>query len=305
MQNTMQVTLLSITNQAIGKKALPKQFQETIRPDLVKKACEVIMANTRQPYGAFSEAGKRHSAKLSRRRRDYKTSYGIGISRVPRKIISRRGTRFNWVGAFAPGMVGGRRSHPPKADKQWELKINKKERRKAIRSALAATMMSEVVKRRGHAVPAEYPFIVEAKLEELNKAAQVQEVLEKFGLKKELERASRRKVRAGKGKWRGRKYDTAIGPLLVVSKECPLLAAARNIPGIDAVPVHQLNAALLAPGADVGRLTIFTEPALVRLEQEGLFLQDGRSKKTNAEKPAVPVQQKASKPAAKKAAQKK
>ena len=47
----------------------------------------------------------------------------------------------NWVGAFAPGTVGGRRAHPPKSEKIWSKKINKKENAKAIRSAISATLL--------------------------------------------------------------------------------------------------------------------------------------------------------------------
>ena len=131
----MKLPIYTLTKSETGKKDLPVQFSELIRPDLIERAVFTIQSNKRQPYGADPRAGLRHCGNLSRRRNNYKTSYGHGISRVPRKILSSRGTRFNWAGAIAPGTVGGRRAHPPKADKVWSQKINKKERRKAIRSA--------------------------------------------------------------------------------------------------------------------------------------------------------------------------
>ena len=85
---------------------------------LIKRAVLTLQNNKRQRYGANPEAGKKVSAALSKRRRKYRGSYGHGISRVPRKILSRRGTSMNWQGAFAPGTVGGRRAHPPKAEKK-------------------------------------------------------------------------------------------------------------------------------------------------------------------------------------------
>ena len=157
----MKLSIIDKTNAQKGKKELPAQFNEAVRPDIILRAVLSIQSNKRQKYGAFSEAGKRPSAKLSRRRRDYRGSYGIGISRVPRKILSRRGTRMNWAGAFAPGMVGGRRAHPPKADKEWSQKINKKERRKAIRSAMSATMNKELISLRGQLMPENYQFIID------------------------------------------------------------------------------------------------------------------------------------------------
>jgi len=267
----MKVPVLNATKTEVKKVDLPPQFAEPVRKDLVKRAVQAIEKNTRQPYGADPMAGKRASAELSRRRRKYRGSYGTGISRVPRKILSRRGTRMNWVGAFAPGTVKGRRAHPPKAEKIWSVKLNIKERRKAIRSAMAATMVKALVEKRGHKVPDTYPFVLDGKAEAMDKTKSVVEMLNKLGLDKELERTSERKVRAGIGTMRGRKYKSKKGPLLVVSEKCKLQDAAKNIPGIDIVKVDKLNAKHLAPGTDIGRLTIFTDKALDRISKEMLF----------------------------------
>src|SRR3990167_8005974 len=146
----MKIGIKDAQGKKVGETNLPQQFNEEMRPDLVRRAFLVIRGHDRQPYGADPEAGMRTSAKISRRRRKYRGSYGFGISRVPRKIMSRRGTRMNWVGAFAPGMVGGRRAHPPKSEKIQHKKINEKERIKAIRSAISATVSKDVVAKRGH-----------------------------------------------------------------------------------------------------------------------------------------------------------
>ena len=110
-----------------GTKDLPIQFHEQVRTDLIQRAVLSLQAEGRQAYGTKPGAGTRQVSEISRRRRDYKGTYGIGISRVPRKIMSRNGTRMNWVGAIAPGTVGGRQGHPPKAEKNWTQKINEKE----------------------------------------------------------------------------------------------------------------------------------------------------------------------------------
>ena len=267
----MTLSVFNTTKTEIGKKDLPRQFSEPVRKDIIKKAVLAINANTRQPYGADPMAGKRASAELSRRRKKYRGSYGIGISRVPRKILSRRGTRMNWVGAFAPGTVKGRRAHPPKAEKIWKQKMNIKERRKAIRSAMSATIVKPRVENRGHIVPEVYPFILDSKVEAMDKTKDVLAMFEKIGLAKELERVKEKKVRAGKGTMRGRKYRKKTGPLIVVSDKCGLLKSAKNLAGIDIVKVDKLNAKHLAPGVSIGRLTIFTDKAIERLEKEGLF----------------------------------
>ena len=71
---------------------------------------------------------------------------------------------------------------------------------------------------------------------------------------------------------RGRRYQTPRGILIVVSGDCPVLAAAANVPGVDITYVDALNATLLAPGALAGRVTLWTEPALKILTEKKLFL---------------------------------
>lgn len=267
----MKLKILSPTNSEKSSVELPEIFSEPIRFDLIKKAVEVVQANRRQPYGADPRAGKKCSAELSRRRRKYRGSYGHGISRVPRKILSRKGTRLNWVGAFAPGTVGGRRAHAPKASKIWAKLINIKERRKAIRSAIAATILKDLVVDRGHRIPATYPFGISDDFESFNMTKDVNKALLTLGFQDELTRTEEKTFRGGKARLRGRKFRIKVGPLLVVSKECPLLKSADNIAGVEIVKVNNLNAEALAPGCVPGRLTLFTESALKELGEKRLF----------------------------------
>ncbi len=280
----MKVKILDATNTEKGTKDLPKVFGEDFRPDLIKRAVEAIRSNARQRYGADPKAGTKCSADLSRRRRKYRGSYGHGISRVPRKIMSRSGTRFNWTGAFMPGTVGGRRAHPPTASKILAKLINIKERRKAIRSAIAATTVMDIVKDRGHMPPESYPFIINNAFESISKSKQVKDALDKLGFGDELKRSAEKTIRAGKSRLRGRKYRKRKGPLFVVSSDCALLKAAPSIPGVDAVQVTALNAELLAPGATPGRLTLFTESAIEKLGSEELFYDKPRLANSKEEK---------------------
>lgn len=251
---------------------LPKQFEEYINGDLIQRAVLALQSIRRQKYGVNPDAGKLASAKLSRRRRDYRGAYGHGISRVPRKILSRRGTRMNWVGAVVPGTVGGRRAHPPKAEKNWAKKINKKENMKAIRSALAASIDKSSAEKRGHKIPADYPFFIESKFEKMSKTKDILKALMLLGLGKELQRVAERSIRAGSGKSRGRKYRKACGPLIVVSEDCELSKSARNIMGVNVVNINDVDAGLLAPGCAPGRLTLFTKSAIEKLQKEKIFM---------------------------------
>src|SRR3989344_4135276 len=128
----MKADVYGLDGKKTGSIDLPEQFNEEYEPDLIKRSILVIEAARRQAYGTMTKAGQGYSAKLSRRRRDYKGAYGKGISRVPRKTMWRRGMQFGWVGAIVPGTVGGRKAHPPKQWKDWTHKINKKERQKVI-----------------------------------------------------------------------------------------------------------------------------------------------------------------------------
>ncbi|HLD07174.1 MAG TPA: 50S ribosomal protein L4 [Candidatus Nanoarchaeia archaeon] len=267
----MMIPVYSLQKNEGKRVELPEQFREEVRKDIIRRAVLVEQAAARQRYGAKPEAGKRASAKLSRRRRDFKGSYGLGISRVPRKILSGKGSRWNWVGAVAPGMVGGRRAHPPKS-KAWGKLLNRKEEKKAIRSALAATVQREMVAGRGHRIPPEYPFALDNAFEALAKTREIVEALKRIGFSEELKRGEMVKVRAGKGKRRGRKYKGRTSLLLVAGEECAMVRAAQNIPGVHAIPVSGITANLLAPGTVPGRATLFTEHAIRKIGEQRLFL---------------------------------
>lgn len=270
----MKLPIYAPDKKESGTVELPSQFLEPVRGDLIKRAALAVRNSARQAYGAKIGAGMRHSAEVSKRRRDYRGSYGHGISRVPRKVLSRRGTRMNWVGAEAPGMRGGRRAHPPKSDKIWETKVNKKENRKAIRSAIAATIKKDLVAIRGHKLPTHYPFIINDTFETLTKTKDLQTALRALGFTDEIIRVHTTSIRAGRGKLRGRKTKTKVGPLFVVSRDCDLTKAARNLLGVDVVRVDALNCDILAPGTHPGRLTLFTESAIKRLKDENLYMEN-------------------------------
>ena len=256
----MKVDIYHLDGQKSRSMELPVQFSENYEPVLVKRAVMVIESNLRQPYGAMEEAGEGVSAKLSRRRRDYKGAYGKGISRVPRKTMSRSGTQFNWVGAFAPGTRGGRRAHPPKSWRDWSLKINQKERRKAIRSALAGLAQLKTI------------TVVDSRLEDISKTKDFRTVLTALKLNSEMEKSEEKKIRPGRGKSRGRKYKSKQGLLVVVSKKCNIVNVVGGVRGFDVINVDSLNAKLLTSGHNGPRKTIWTEEAVLKLGKEKLFM---------------------------------
>jgi len=268
----IKATLFDKTGTKKSEINLPSQFNEPVRDDIILRAVLALQTKRRTIYGAYLWAGMRYSTRQPKRRREYRGVYGIGISRVPRKIMSRSGTQFNRVAALAPGTVGGRKAHAPKSSKIFLERINNKERVKAIRSAIAASVIKSLVEKRGHKVPAVYPLVVSKDFENTDKTQAVISVLSKLGLDNELERSSIKKVRAGKGKLRNRKYQKKKGLLIVVSGNCKLEESCKNIPGVDIVNVSSLNAELLAPGTVPGRITLWSEGAIEKLEKDKLFI---------------------------------
>lgn len=171
-------------------------------------------------------------------------------------------------GAFAPQAVGGRRAHPPKVERKLIRKINKEEMKKATASAIAATANRDLVLERGHRVgDVELPIVVSDSLEKTRKAAKTKEVFKALGLWDDLLRAKGKKVRAGKGKRRGRKYRRRKSLLIVVSGDRGIKLGARNHPGVDVVTVNELGVEHLAPGTHYGRLTLYTESAIKRIKE--------------------------------------
>jgi len=173
----------------------------------------------------------------------------------------------NMTARFNPRTVKGRRAHPPKVEKIWEIKINKKERLKALKSALSATLAKELVAARGHLIEdvKHVPIVVDDAFQKMSETAKVVSLLEKFGLSKEIERCKERKVRAGRGKMRGRRHRVKKGPIVVVSKDEGICKAVKNIQGFDVALAKELSVGMLAPGTQPGRMAIYTVSAVKEL----------------------------------------
>lgn len=237
---------------------LPPVFEAPFRPDVIQKAVLFQQSHRRQPQGRDPMAGKRTSAE----------SMGTGhhLARLPRV----KGSRFPKAqqGAFAPSAVGGRATHPPRAEKRIYKRLNEKERILAIRSAIAVTSNKDSVIARGHVadkVP-QFPLVVVDDLEALKETKEAKDAFERLGLMEDVERVRRsKKIRAGRGTMRGRRTRHGVGPLIVVGEDRGIGKAASNLLGVDVVPVEGLNVELLAPGTHPGRLTVWTNSAMERV----------------------------------------
>merc|ERR1719293_124737 len=121
---------------------------------------------------------------------------------------------------------------------------------------------------RGHRIGevAELPLVVSDGIESVQKTKQALEILKKVGCEEELQRVlDSRKVRAGKGKMRNRRYVMRRGPLVIYNEDNGIVRAMRNIPGVETACVTRLNLLKLAPGGQFGRFIIWTEGAFEKL----------------------------------------
>lgn len=68
-----------------------------------------------------------------------------------------------------------------------------------------------------------------------------------------------KKIRAGKGKMRNRRYVQRRGPLVIYEKSEGINRAFRNLPGVETACVDRLNLLTLAPGGHIGRFCVWTQ----------------------------------------------
>lgn len=84
-----------------------------------------------------------------------------------------------------------------------------------------------------------------------------------------LKSKNTKKLRAGKGKLRGRRHRQRRGPLVVYDPTADgkeLVKGFRNMPGVETCDVYALNLLQLAPGGHLGRFVIWTSAAFKALD---------------------------------------
>jgi len=252
----MKTKLIDKAGKAGKEIELPSNFSADVRKDILLKVFEAT--KRMQVMGSKIGAGAGYSASgiLRHRRHVWKTTYGKGISRIPRKIFSRSGSSFNWEGATVSNTRGGRKAHPPKTEKKLFKKINKKEFLIAMNSALAGSVGEEYLKEKYGKSTKILPIIFEAGILDVKTKEFLAVIKGLFG--DAYENVLKKKsVRAGKGKTRGRKYKSNAGLLFVVGKD-----EKMNRKGIDIVRVGDLGVGDLAPNGVAGRFVVYTEKAV-------------------------------------------
>lgn len=128
---------------------------------------------------------------------------------------------------------------------------------------------------RGHQISSvpEVPLVIDSAAFDAAayaKTAAAIDLLKAIGAGPDLEKVKKsKKLRAGKGKLRGRRHRQRRGPLVVYDPEVDgkeLVKGFRNIPGVETSSVYSLNLLQLAPGGHLGRFVIWTSAAFKGLD---------------------------------------
>jgi large subunit ribosomal protein L4e len=238
---------------------MPAVFRVPIRSDVVNEIHALVRMNRRQPYGVSREAGHQTSAE----------SWGTGraVARIPR--VKGGGTHRSGQAAYGNMCRGGHMFGATKVYRRWHRRVNIKQRRFAICSAIAASGVPSLVMARGHIINGidEVPFVLSDKVESITKTKEAVTLLRKTHAWADVEKVYKSKrYRAGKGKGRNRRYKKKLGPLIVYNQDNGIKRAFRNIPGVDFMNVDRMNLLKLAPGGHLGRFIIWTEGAFRKLD---------------------------------------
>ncbi|GAB1314966.1 60S ribosomal protein L4B [Madurella fahalii] len=266
MASRPTVTVIGADGKATGAtEVLPKVFGAPIRPDIVKHVHTGMAKNKRQPYAVSEKAGHQTSAE----------SWGTGraVARIPR--VSGGGTHRAGQAAFGNMCRSGRMFAPTKVWRKWHVKVNQGQKRFATASALAASAVAPLLMARGHQVATvpEVPLVIDSAAvanDAVAKTSAALGLLKAVGAGADVEKVKMsKKLRAGKGKLRGRRHRQRRGPLVVYSAETDgkeLVKGFRNIPGVETCPVDALNLLQLAPGGHLGRFIVWTSAAIKQLD---------------------------------------
>lgn len=203
----MKTEILGIDGKKVRETEVPAFFSFPVRTDMISKVLEA--KKTKQPYSPSLVAGKQHAAsgKIVHRRHVWRSGYGRGMSRIPRKITSRRGSQFNWIGAEISSTRGGRRAHPPRiASMQNIPKLNKKEEKIAFISAISATASKKEVASRYERIEEKdlkaLPFVVESKMTNVKSKELIKAMKNILGEKIFQVLIKKKSNRSGRGKFR-------------------------------------------------------------------------------------------------------
>lgn len=155
----------------------------------------------------------------------------------------------------------------------WTLQKLTQYRRFATASAIAASSNAALLMARGHRVSAvpEVPLVISSSAFNILKTSAAVALLTGVGAGQDIEKVKKsKKLRAGKGKLRGRRHRQRRGPLIVYNPETDgkdVSRSFKNIAGVETSSVYALNLLQLAPGGHLGRFIVWTSGAFEALDK--------------------------------------
>ena len=257
----MKADLMTLDGKKSEQIDLPIIFNTELNTKLIHKAYINLESHGFQKHSTHPTAGQDVVADSN----DPPT--GRGISRIAR-MKGGGGGRQGQAGEVA-GTRGGRQAHRPYANKVIYKKINKKENKLALCSAIAATTSKELIERRGHKIDGIelFPIVVEDDIESISNTRKMINVLNNLNIIQDVKRLENRKRRSGKVVLRGRASKIGKSVLFVVSNSEKISKACSGIPGVDSCSAKDLSVLNLAPGGTVIRLTVFSKKAIEEISQ--------------------------------------
>ena len=246
----------TITGTKDAEIELPIIFATPFRRDLIHKAFTNLTSHKFQKQGRKPNAGMDVVADSN----DPPT--GQGVSRVAR--MQGGGGGRQGQGAEVASTRGGRQAHPPIVEKVIYKKLNKKENRLALCSAIAATASKQLIESRGHKIKdiESFPIIVSDEIETVEKTSEIIKILDALKLADDVKRLDSRKPRSGQSRLRGRTRKVGKSVLFVTSNSDKLSKATGALPGVEVQQVNKLSVLDLAPGSDPIRLTVYSKSAI-------------------------------------------
>ena len=243
----MKVSTLTIKGTKESEIELPPVFSTPFRKDLIFESFTNLTSHKFQPQGRRPTAGMDVVARSN----DPPT--GQGRSRI----------------AKMRGGGGGRQAHPPKVQKVIYKKLNKKENKLALCSAIAATQSKEIIESRGHKIKnlKTFPIVISDDIESVTKTKDLLKILDSLQLMQDVDRLKSRRIRTGKSALRGRSTKIGKSVLFIVSNSKKLSSACGSIPGVDAQTTKNLSVLDLAPGGVPIRLVVYSKNALEEIEK--------------------------------------
>ena len=263
MATRAQVNVFGTDGKQSGTATMPFVFSSPIRPDVVNFVHTNVAKNRRQ---ALRRCRERRPPALRplvgywARRLPYPSVCPVGV-----RTVLGKGPSVTWC-------RGGRMFAPTKFYRKWHRRVPVGSRRYAVCSALAASALPAL----GHRPRSPHQWrrrdsVGRRRCVRIHqpKRPKAYKVLQALGVSADVDKArDSRKVRAGKGKMRNKRFTQRRGPLVVYNNANGIQLGFRNLPRCGVVPTsNRLNLLTLAPGGHLGRLCVFTKSAFEKLDQ--------------------------------------